>query len=233
VSRLQVATLSRPLAGEIECGDRVAGVTWDGPAAGPDGQPAEPVSWLIVIDGLGHGPLAALAARKALDTIETETRARPAMDVDTLLKRLDTALIGTRGAAVGLARMVGDQMSYAGIGNTRALRWRAGQLLRLPSHYGVVGDGIWGGPVARGVYRSAEAQPLAQDIDLLPGDWVLLFSDGLDESLQLETLLPEWKQEPQRLCSHLMARWAVARDDAAVLVCQVLAPADAAPEATP
>jgi serine/threonine protein phosphatase PrpC len=120
------------------------------------------------------------------------------------LAQLDAGLRGTRGAAIGLARLQGRRLRYAGVGNTRALRWRGTQFLRLSSQCGIVGDGLQG-PVCE------------EEIDLLPGDWLLLYTDGLQEMLQLPAHLPEWDREPALLCEHLVARWRLGRDDTGVL----------------
>jgi len=209
VKPLRVATLSLPLDGQVDCGDIVASLP---------PLDAQAAHWLAVIDGLGHGAPAALAARRALAVVQAEAAPPGACsDPLALLRRLDAALVGSRGAAIGLACVQAGRLRHAGVGNTRALRWRAGRVLRLPSRYGIVGDGR----LAQLSELAADAEPAAQEIDLLPGDCVLLFTDGLAEALHLELMLPEWQTEPQRLCQHLMARWRQIRDDAAVLVCQV------------
>lgn len=173
--------------------------------------PAGPGLLLAIVDGLGHGAPAAQAAAAALGVIG----AAPELPLPALLARLDDALAATRGAAVGLARVEpadgGWRLSHAGIGNTRLLRWRAPSMLRLSSQYGIVGGGL---------PRSADVTRL----DLLPGDWLLLFSDGLDEMLSLSTCLPEWTRDPATLCAHLLARWRGPADDAGVLVLQLGAP---------
>jgi hypothetical protein len=212
VGRLQWAGRSSALAGEADCGDIVAVL----PADGHAGADATGGRWLLVIDGLGHGTPAALAARQALAAAEAALAdGRCSGDPVALLGLLDAALVGSRGAAVGAAWLAGGRLLHAGVGNTRALRWRAGQALRLPSRYGIVGEGR--------LAAAPQAVPAAQALDLLPGDWLLLFTDGLDERLSIDVMLPEWQDEPVRLCDHLLARWRNPRDDAAVLAVQVSA----------
>lgn len=220
MTRLCIAMLSDPAPGETECGDVALHLPLPLPPASEAGDQPPDAHWLALIDGLGHGPAAAHAAHTAADTLrQAAQRAVPApSDLPAQLEQLDRALVATRGAAVGLMWLRGTQLRYAGVGNTRALRWRAGQVLRLPSHYGVVGDGQSARGAAGGTRR--QAQPL-QATDVAPGDWLLLFSDGLDEGLHIDTLWPEWHDNPQALCQHLMAHWRHARDDAAVLACQV------------
>lgn len=201
---LRWASLSRPIAGETACGDVVTVVKTAPPA--PEGH------WLVVIDGLGHGPDAAQAAQAARHLLE-QSASQPSLasHPDQVLLKLDSALAGTRGAAIGLVWVTPDRLRHAGVGNTRALRWRAGQTVRLPSSYGIVGDGQLG--AGHGSRRVT-----VTDLDLQPGDWVLLFTDGLDESLTVGVMLPEWVREPERLCQHLMDQGHPTRDDTAVLV---------------
>lgn len=206
---LRWASLSRPIAGEAVCGDVVTVV--------PTAPPAAEGHWLAVIDGLGHGPEAAQAAQVARCCLE-QAAGQPGLagHPDLVLLTLDTALAGTRGAAIGLVWVTPDRLRHAGVGNTRALRWRAGQTLRLPSSYGIVGDG----QLSAG-HGSRKVPVMVTDLDLQPDDWLLLFTDGLDESLTMGVMLPEWVREPGRLCQHLMARGQPARDDAAMLVAHV------------
>jgi hypothetical protein len=160
---------------------------------------------LAIIDGLGHGAEAARAAQAALQVLA----AQPGLPLPQLLALLDAQLAGLRGAAVGLLRVRPGALEHAGIGNTRAMRLRAGQLARLGSQNGIVGGGL--------------PQPVQiNQLDLQASDWLLLFTDGLDEMLQLPVLLPEWSRDPATLCTHLLRQWRSGRDDAGVLVLQVL-----------
>jgi Stage II sporulation protein E (SpoIIE) len=206
MSGLQWAARCAPAAGETECGDRVAclAVPAPGQALG---------HWLVVIDGLGHGALAAQAAERALATVEA-LAAQPGLAGQPLamLQRLDAALIGTRGAAVGLGWLAAGHLRHAGVGNTRLVRCRQESVLRLPSRYGVVGDGSLQGQ--RGGLLPE------QTLELQAGDWLLLYTDGLAENLQLGPVLPEWRRDPGLLADHVMARWRLPHDDAGVLACE-------------
>jgi len=193
----RVAQLCLPLHADEPCGDAAA-------VFERDGAPGDAL--LVLIDGLGHGPQAAHAAQCALAAVA----ARTALPLPQLMIELDMALRETRGAAVGLMRVQatpqGRSLAFAGMGNTRALRWRGPHLHRLPSQYGVVGGGF--------------AQPVAvQVLDLEPGDWLLMFSDGLDERMELPAPLPEWQRDPALLCAHLARQWRLGADDIGVLAC--------------
>jgi serine phosphatase RsbU (regulator of sigma subunit) len=195
---------SAPLSGGHRSACRFLSLR-DGEPCGDAGvhhvQIAPPMDLLAIVDGLGHGQPAALAAQAALRILDEQCTA----PLPALLAALDHGLNGTRGAAIGLARIDGARLSYAGVGNTRALRWRGSELLRLSSQYGIVGGGL--------------SMPVQlTEIDLHAGDWLLLFSDGLDEMLQLPLHLPEWERDPVLLCEHLLQRWRNPRDDAGIVV---------------
>jgi serine/threonine-protein kinase RsbT len=199
--RLDVAMLCSPAEGEVACGD--ACVSLPVPACGGH--------WLAVVDGLGHGTPAAVAAQRALQEIACQAQAM-AGDPAGLLSHLDEALRPTRGAAVGLVWFDGSSLSFAGVGNTRVLRWRQGRTTRLTSVHGIVGEGR----------VSSRAWPSPQErLSLLPDDWVVMFSDGLDEMMQWDATLPAWQSQPASLARHLLGRWRQVRDDAAVLVAKV------------
>lgn len=94
---------ARPLEGETLSGDAHALVVSD------------EAILAAVVDGAGHGPEAADVARLAIEVLE-----RHAGDaVDALLRRCETALSGTRGAAVSLASFSprDGTMTWAGVGN--------------------------------------------------------------------------------------------------------------------
>lgn len=70
---------------------------------------------IAVIDGLGHGPLAATAATAAVRTIGGNSDA----PLERILADMHNALRPTRGAAVGIARIhsAHGRLDFAGVGN--------------------------------------------------------------------------------------------------------------------
>jgi anti-sigma regulatory factor (Ser/Thr protein kinase) len=100
---LELGMISRALRGEPECGD-----TWS--LAERSGDCA-----LLVVDGLGHGAPAALAAGAAAAAFSEQPFASPEETLRTLHRRL----AGTRGAAAACALVGADgaRLHYAGAGN--------------------------------------------------------------------------------------------------------------------
>ncbi|HET9240202.1 MAG TPA: ATP-binding SpoIIE family protein phosphatase [Oligoflexus sp.] len=76
---------------------------------------AQGIATAMVVDGLGHGPPAAEAAQKAC-LIMQEFGGDP---LDDLIQTIHLALRGTRGAAIGIARILPKQqeLRFIGVGN--------------------------------------------------------------------------------------------------------------------
>jgi hypothetical protein len=114
-----------PLKGEAECGD-----AWIVERSGSGILAA-------VIDGLGHGPDAAVAADTAVDVI----RRRKNSTLEEILKSAHDALRATRGAAVQIAIIDAGAgtLRSAGIGNISAsINTRDGMKI-IPAQPGIVG----------------------------------------------------------------------------------------------
>lgn len=95
----------------------------------------------MVIDGLGHGPLAAEAAHKACRMMH-EFGHEP---LDDLIHNLHLCLRGTRGAAVGIARILPEQheLRFIGVGNIAgSLVQTDGTSKSVMSYPGIVGHEI-------------------------------------------------------------------------------------------
>lgn len=117
----------------------------------------------IVVDGLGHGELAAHAARAALKTFHS-TSHQPLPDI---MLALHHTLRHTRGAAVGLVRLVSGHAQYCGVGNVRLCALSVHQdHRRLDGQPGIVG---WNLPT-----------PQLRTTPLQPGQVCVLHSDGIE-----------------------------------------------------
>lgn len=92
---------------------------------------------LMLADGLGHGPEAARASTAAAEELRRCARLSPAEQI----RRLDTALRGTRGAAVAVAQLDlrAARLTFAGVGNIGARLYEGGGWRPLLSRPGIVG----------------------------------------------------------------------------------------------
>ena len=178
-------TLSRT-PGE-PCGDVVAAWERDG------------VTTLCVVDGLGHGPDARVAAAVAMEYVE----GRLGADLVSIFEGCDGALRDTRGVAMGLAVIRGDQLTYGGIGNTRVIRIGR-RNKRFMSDPGILGTGF--------------RHLMLDRTDLEPGDLVLLFSDGLDERARTSRPRGTGGADLEHIADQFMEQWRRGRDDAGLLV---------------
>ncbi|MCO8308622.1 MULTISPECIES: SpoIIE family protein phosphatase [Streptomyces] len=183
-----VGSVCLPAEGEEECGDARAIVDTD------SGRTA------VVLDGLGHGRLAAEAAQAALRTFHAE----PDRPLPEVLARMNQALRHTRGAAVGLLRLHPDRADYCGIGNIRALALSPGGVShRLTGQPGVVG---WGMPT-----------PRVHGFPLPRGATAVLHSDGVDARWALDPPPFVLRLPPPLLSAALAHGHRRVRDDATVL----------------
>ena len=118
---------------------------------------------VLVIDGLGHGPSAARAARAATEAFAANTSAPPG----ALMRICHSALATTRGAAGAAARVVPakERGSFAGVGNIACRIESVGERRQLVSHSGTLGH------VMRRVQEF--------DFHFPAGALLILHSDGL------------------------------------------------------
>jgi phosphoserine phosphatase RsbX len=163
---------------------------------------------VAVIDGLGHGDLAADAAEAAAALIEQHPDDPP----QTLLERCHRALRHTRGAVMTLAWFhVGERtMAWTGVGNVEArfVRASGGREARHDSPV-----------VLAGVVGFTLPQVRIGTITLEPGDAVVLATDGVraDYSSSLEPHVPA-----QRLADRVLERHGKGTDDALAAVVRYL-----------
>jgi len=188
---MTVGIASRSANAADVCGDRAQ--WWPG-----DGNPV-----VAIADGLGHGVAAAQAAAAAMDYISM----RRDDDLLTLFEGMNLTLSTTRGAAVGVARvdLAARSLTYAAIGNTRAVvfGWRT---TRLEGYAGIVGGG----------YRSLKAMT----VPFHPGDALVLWTDGVEELLELSRD-KDFGADSAGLAERLLNRFLRGKDDACVVVARL------------
>ena len=159
---------------------------------------------VAVIDGLGHGDEAAVAAKVAISTL----RQHAGQPVATLLKHCHEALRPTRGVAMALAvlEISSQSMVWSGVGNVEGVLIAAGHRRPryrqyLTSRGGVVGYHLPGVRVS--------VVPIA------PGDLLILATDGIDDGFALDDFP---NGAPRRMARSILDSHGKATDDALVLV---------------
>ena len=189
--RAAVGALNRPMTGQTVCGD-AWGERDDGGCV-----------TVMLADGLGHGPLAALASGRAARSFGAG--GGPLAEIEAIHR----ALSGTRGAAVAVAEIdrVNRHVRFAGVGNVASWIDGAEGRRAMVSHPGIVGGQI----------RSAREVAL----DLPPDALVILHSDGLTDKWNLRRYPGLRRCPPTLVAATLMRDAGVRIDDASVVVADV------------
>jgi len=179
-----------PMQGERACGDGWA-VRRDGPRAR-----------FLVVDGIGHGPLAADATEAAVSAFQ---RAGAGGVVD-VLDAIHAALRATRGAAVSVLEVVAGtpDVRYGGIGNVSGSIWSAAGTRRMVSLPGTAGHAV----------RRIQAFEYPWPEDGL----LVLHSDGLTGHFDLSGASGLARRHPALVAGVLYRDHARGRDDVTVLV---------------
>lgn len=179
-----------PVEGETACGD-----DWTL-------QPGSRSATLTVVDGLGHGPMAATASRAAVRT----AHAHPDLPPGALLESIHQALRPTRGAAVAVMQMDPDagMLRFAGVGNISASMHGDGPRRSLVSHNGIAGHNM---------RRTQEVQ-MAWPRDAL----LIAHSDGLSTQWSLDAYPGLVMRHPALIAGVLYRDFARQRDDATIVV---------------
>ncbi|GAB3986446.1 SpoIIE family protein phosphatase [Plantactinospora veratri] len=185
-----IAGLSRPMSGEQSCGDGFAVRTVEGRRQ------------VLVCDGLGHGPLAAVAARAAVHAFHLAPAAPPA----AVLEHLHRAISHTRGAAAAVAEFdpAAGLLRYAGLGNI------AGSVQHYDERRGLVS--------MPGIVGHQRRSVREFDYPFPRGACLVMHSDGVTDRWRLADYPGLQGRSPQVIAGTLLRDAAVRRDDACVLV---------------
>jgi len=188
-SSVMVGGVAVPMRNETVCGDAFA---WADDAA----------LYLLVVDGLGHGPGAADCASAAVAAFHDAHRATPV----ELMRDIHAALRATRGAAASVARIdfPRRELRYSGVGNIAGFIWSDGAAKHLLSHPGIVGHD------ARNVREITYALPA--------GALVLLYSDGIGTHWSLSAYDGLLHRDPSLIAGVIYRDQSRGRDDATVVV---------------
>ncbi len=157
---------------------------------------------LLLVDGLGHGPIAAEAAAEAVRLFHAYPEAGP----EAMVGRLHDGLRATRGAALAVAEIVPltSTVRWAGVGNIAASIVSAGGARSLMSHNGIVGHQM----------RRVQEMTYAWSPDAV----LVMASDGLRSQWRLDEHPGLAARDPSIVAGVLFRDFLRGRDDATVLV---------------
>jgi anti-sigma regulatory factor (Ser/Thr protein kinase) len=188
---LRVAGLSLPKPGQDVCGDAwTCRLTREGVA-------------ILVVDGLGHGPSAAEAAREARRLfLEGPVDA----SLTQMLDRLHRGLRPTRGAAGAIAHVDPQRelVTYAGVGNISGFILGGERPRAMVSHNGILGH------EARRIQEFRYPWP--------PDSTLVLHSDGLTTHWSLDGYPGVIRRHPGLIAGLLYRDFRRAHDDVTVVV---------------
>jgi hypothetical protein len=216
---------SRPLPGFVECGDAFViqrsdrgepnarndrnernernarddrNDRNDRSGGGADGDLGPGGTLLVaVVDGLGHGSEASIAAQAATRTVLGHRE----LPLDQILRHCDQQLHPTRGAAMAVLRLEADgRGEFCGIGNidVQSLAGQPPGLFCLP---GIVGHSV----------RVLRTMPFTMQ----SGDIFCLHTDGVSSRANLRGCLPG---APRTVARCIVDTWGRPHDDATALV---------------
>jgi hypothetical protein len=191
---IQTGVVSEPLRGEEECGDGWGIRRF-----------ADSLT-LMVVDGLGHGVLAAEAAHEADRVLAQAKDISP----EPLLKDVHDALRKTRGAAVAIAKINPEKglLTFSGVGNVSASIVSSGVSRSMASHNGTVGH---------------QMQRLQEFTYPWNAESILIMhSDGLGTRWDLERYPGIWSKHPSIIAAILHRDFCRGRDDVTVLVAKTV-----------
>jgi serine phosphatase RsbU (regulator of sigma subunit) len=153
-TKMQLTTISRPKQGEEVNGDAYHVERFE------KGTKEEKLL-VAVVDGLGHGKNACVASKTAVDFIKSHKH----LTLPEMVTGVHQALIGTRGAVIGICDIHNGTLSYIGVGNISAqIINNEEQRQHLTSTNGVLGWNLRTVKVFKYAFRSG---------------WLVMNSDGI------------------------------------------------------
>lgn len=193
---LDWAVAAKPLKGESESGDLHVV------------QVFPQCALLAVIDGLGHGSGAAVAARTAAELLSQG----PMEPVSSLLQRCHDGLKLSRGVALSLvqidARM--GTFTWLGVGDVEGVLLRGLGGGKPGREFLLMRGGVVG-------YQLPALRPVTMSI--VPGDTLVLATDGVRFGFADH---PDLSRSPRAMADDILAKFAKGTDDALVLVARYL-----------
>jgi anti-sigma regulatory factor (Ser/Thr protein kinase) len=187
---VELGGVTRAIASEEVCGDALAG------------RETDQYQVVIVADGLGHGPLAAVSSQAAVAAFFESDE----IDPQRLLGELHDRLGHTRGAAVAVVSIdpAFRRLRMAGIGNISTFIVRGDARRSVVSYPGIVG------------HRAVTIRQLDFDID--DDCTLVMHSDGVKERWDLAATPGLARRSATVIAASLLRDAGGRRDDASVLV---------------
>jgi anti-sigma regulatory factor (Ser/Thr protein kinase) len=185
-----ISAVSLPIAGETLNGD-----AWVE-------QGTERGKRILVVDGLGHGPVASEAAHAAIEAFRAAPREEPAAAVETC----HLAMRSTRGAALAVAEISVQPglVRFAGIGNIAGSIWNGSVSHHTVSLNGTAGHGT--------------IRPREFSYPWPAGSLLVMASDGLATRWSLERYPGLASHDPALVAGILYRDHSRRRDDVTVVV---------------
>src|ERR1051325_897373 len=163
---------------------------------------------LAVVDGLGHGEEATVAARIAVGVLDQHAE-EPLVP---LVLRCHAALMQTRGVVMTVAslRPVEERLTWLGVGNVEAALLRADAQGQPGSERALLRGGLVG-------YQLPELR--ASMTTIAPGDLLVFATAGIDAGFLAGFVQSD---PPQQIADRILDRHFRGHDDALVLVVRYL-----------
>lgn len=191
---IEWSVASRALPGQTVSGDLHSVTSWDGGAL------------VGVVDGLGHGEDATVAARRAVETLEAHAKE----SVTSIVQHCHQALRDTRGVVMTLASLdtYSDTLTVIGIGNVETAVFRPHPRGPAKRESVLLRGGVVG-------YQLPQLRSNVLPIAL--GDVVVFATDGMREDF-CDVVNPH---DPlQQIVEKVMAQKFRGTDDGLVLACR-------------
>jgi serine phosphatase RsbU (regulator of sigma subunit) len=191
MASLTLGVIHQPAIGERAIGDDYCVIEGEG--------------YLLIAaaDGLGHGPEAQEASGKAIKTVQAHATLPPKV----LLERVHTAVRGTRGVVIAIARIdvAAQTLTYAGLGNIDARIVSEHKTYRPICVNGIAGH--------QARYFREESFPFTA------GDLLIMHSDGISDRFEITAMARQ--RDPQMLANQIAQTHGKDHDDQLLLIARL------------
>jgi len=151
-----------------------------------------------IVDGAGHGPAAHEIAQFSQNFLISDQDT----ELPILMTRLHNALRGTRGGVAATGRIDVERLKfhYVAVGNLQV------KIFGNKSHRAVTQPGVLG---------TAIRTPVEKEIQITPGDVLILHTDGIGSHFDYPELL---EHDARTIAENLVSEFSLHNDDATCIV---------------